>query len=82
MNNFNRMTNNLIRKLAAKQAQSDAQPLPCASIKRKKSLNELDAEYHQQGYGLHFCLHSKTYYEPCTKCKRTRRDAKRNLSNL
>lgn len=73
---------NEIRRAAAKQAASDAQALPCASIKRDKSLNELNAEYHQQGYGIHFCLHSKTYYEVCSACRRTRREAERNLSNL
>jgi hypothetical protein len=73
---------NTIRRLANAQANKDAQPLPRASIKREASLSELNAEYRQQGYGLHFCFHNKTYYEVCTACKRTRRDAERNLSQL
>ncbi len=73
---------NLIRRLAEEQARRDSQALPKASLKRIKSLNELKTEYHQQGYGLHFCLHDKTYYEPCNACKRTKADAKRNLNSL
>lgn len=73
---------NTIRRAAERQARSDSEALPKSSIKRKKSLNESLNEYHPQGYGLHFCLHSKTYYEPCNACKRTRHDAQRNLSNL
>lgn len=74
--------NNTIRRLAERQAEIDSRALPKAATKRIKSTTEANAEYHQQGYGLHFCLHDRTYYEVCSACRRTRREAKRNLSNL
>jgi hypothetical protein len=74
--------NKTIREAASKQASSDSRPLPKASTRRIKSKIEREAEYHQVGYGLHFCFHDRTYYEPCLKCRRTKRDAERNLFNL
>lgn len=71
-----------IRKATAAQANIDARPLPRPSTVREKSLNERDAEYHPQGYYLHFCHHDKTLYEVCSACHRTKRDAQRNLSML
>ena len=73
---------NTIRRACEAQARRDSEALPKSSVKREKSLNESKAEYHQQGYGLHFCLHSKTYYEVCNACRRTMADARRNLSSL
>lgn len=72
----------LIRRLAEKQARLDSEALPRAATKRIKSKGEAANEYHEQGYYLYFCFHNKTLYEPCTACHRTKRDAKRNLSNL
>lgn len=74
--------NNTIRRMASKQADKDSAALPRAATKRIKSNTEAMAEYHPVGYGLHFCFHGKSYYEVCTVCKRTRSDAKRNLSGL
>ena len=71
-----------IRRLAERQAARDSVATLKNSIKREKSLNESLTEYHQPGYGLHFCLHGKTYYELCSNCKRTRREVERNLRNL
>jgi len=71
-----------IRRAAAEQASKDARQLPKAHTRREKSNTEKNAEYHLQGYGLYFCLHDKSYYEVCPACKRTRREALRNLSSL
>lgn len=73
---------NLIRKLAERQANADARPLPHAHTRREKSAGEAMLEYHEPGYGLHFCLHGRTYYEICFACKRTRREANLNLSRI
>ena len=75
-------TTRILRVLASRQADKDSKALPKAHTTRSKSLNELNAEYHPQGYGIHFCFHGKTYYEPCTTCRRSKADAKRNLRNL
>jgi len=73
---------NLIRKLAEEQARRDSKALPKAHTKREPSALESNAEWHPQGYYLHFCYHDKTLYEPCGACRRTKTDAKRNLSLL
>lgn len=75
-------TEKALRAAYARQASIDSKALPKASLKREKSLNELLAEYHQQGYYLHFCFHDKTLYEPCMSCRRSKTDAKRNLESL
>jgi hypothetical protein len=74
--------NKAIHDGAAAQANKDARPLPKASTRRIKSKTEREAEYHQVGYGLHFCFHDRTYYEPCLKCRRSKAEALRNLSSL
>lgn len=74
--------NTTIRRLAAKQADIDIRALPKAATRRIKSANEAEAIFHFTEYYKHFCFHNKTYYEPCSKCRRTNADAKRNLSSL
>jgi len=72
---------NEIRRAAERQAAIDSRPLPKATTYRIKSNGEAKGEYHQPGYGLYFCLHDRTYYEACLKCRRTRREALINLLN-
>jgi hypothetical protein len=71
-----------LRVLASRQADKDSAALPKAHTTRSRSTNELNAEYHQPGYGLHFCFHGRTYYEPCKTCRRSSKDAALNLSRL
>lgn len=73
---------NDIRHLARRQAEQDARPLPKASTKREPSNIEANTEYTTPGYYLHFCFHKRSYYEVCTACRRTKREAMRNLSSL
>lgn len=75
-------TESTIRRLAAEQASKDSRGLPKPATRRIKSSNELGEAYKPQGYGLYFCLHDKSYYEVCKTCRRTRRDAQRNLFDL
>jgi hypothetical protein len=72
----------IIARIAAQQAQADSVALPKASTKRIKSKGEALREYHSQNYYLYFCFHDKTLFEPCSACKRSKREAQRNLSNL
>lgn len=74
--------NKILHDSAARQASIDSKALPKAATRRIKSSNELKMEYHSVGYGLHFCLHDRTYYEPCKECRRSKRKALNNLSNL
>jgi hypothetical protein len=71
---------NEIRRAAERQAAIDSKALPKATTYR--SSEELKGEYHQPGYGLYFCLHDRTYYEACGKCRRTTREALINLQNI
>jgi hypothetical protein len=73
--------NKAIREAASKQANKDSKALPRAATYRAESNGEAKGEYHQPGYGLYFCLHDRTYYEPCLKCRRTTREALINLQN-
>ena len=71
-----------IGKAASAQASKDSKAFPKAALRREKSMNEANAVYRPVGTGLHFCFHDKSYYQPCTKCRRSKRDAQRNLSSL
>lgn len=50
--------------------------------KREPSLNERNRVYTKYGTGLHKCIHNKFYHNPCTACKRDKRDADKNLAKL
>jgi hypothetical protein len=71
-----------IRAATSRQADIDSCALPKATLKRAKSKNELEIKYHPQAYGLYFCLHDKSYFEPCLNCRRTKAEGLANLLNL
>lgn len=73
---------NDIRRLAERQAAIDSRDLPKAATKREPSHGEAMREAKPIGYRLHYCFHERSYYEVCTKCRRSRVDAMRNLSRL
>jgi hypothetical protein len=50
--------------------------------RREPSLNEQNAVYHPQGYGLFFCPHDKHYFSACTTCKRTHADGSKNMQKF
>ena len=74
--------NRILRTLASKQADKDSEALPKASTHRVRSVSESLREYKPQGYYLYFCYHDKSLYEVCSACKRTKREAERNLRSL
>lgn len=53
---------------------------PVLRTKREPSKNELNAEYKPIGYGILFCCHSKSYFEPCSNCKRNTSEGRRNFN--
>jgi len=67
----------ILRDLRDKQATADSAGLPTARIQREPSPTERNAPYLPVNYGLLFCCHSKSYFDVCASCKRTRKDAKR-----
>lgn len=68
--------NKILLDLRKKQAQKDSRPLPTLTIKREPSVTERNAVYRGPGYGLLFCVHSKSYFEPCSACRRNKADAR------
>lgn len=55
-------------------AAMNASVSPRVAFPRDKSINEKDAVYHPQGYGIFFCVHDKHKFGACGACKRTLRD--------
>ena len=41
-----------------------------------------DQAYRPQGYGTIYCVHNKTYFEPCPRCKRGKREADLHLQKF
>ena len=46
---------------------------------RQQSRSEREAIYRVWGTGLVRCLHERSYFVECTKCKRTRSEAEANF---
>ena len=69
--------NRLLHDLREKQARVDSAGLPTPRTIREPSPTERDAKYLPVNYGLLFCCHSKSYFDTCPSCRRTRRDARR-----
>lgn len=53
-----------------------------AEIIRIKSNNEQNAEYRKPGYYLFLCFHGKNKFTPCVACRRSQRDADRNMDEF
>lgn len=49
---------------------------------RVVSLNELERIYKPWGTGLVKCVHARSYFVECTKCKRTRSEADDNFERF
>ncbi len=67
----------ILHDLRDKQATANSAGLPTARIKREPSVTERNAPYLPVDYGLLFCCHSKSYFDTCAACHRSRKDAKR-----
>lgn len=65
-------------------ATDDSKPLPRARLGFEPPLTVRAASYHLPGHGLLFCVHGKSYFEPCnqTTCRRTKREADRRLQEF
>lgn len=53
-------------------ATADSQPLPKVAFPREPSRAEKEALFEFQSKGLLFCCHSKSYFDVCHQCHRTR----------
>jgi len=67
----------ILRDLSNKQAAADSRTLPTPRTIREPSSTERNAPYLPVNYGLLFCCHSKSYFDTCPSCRRTRKDARR-----
>jgi hypothetical protein len=59
----------------SRKANADSKALPKPTTLREPSLNEKSRKYTPTNYGLLFCCHSKSYFDVCQECRRTRKDA-------
>lgn len=55
-------------RLAAVKTNQPKEPV--LKTKREPSANEKEAEYLPIGYGILFCCHKRSFFEPCQSCKR------------
>jgi hypothetical protein len=71
-------------KAFQKVLNDKAQLLPKADLVREPSLNEQKREYHVRGTQLLFCVHGKSFFEPCnaTTCRRTWKEANQRMAEL
>jgi len=74
--------NRILHDLAEKQARVDSAGLPTPRTLREPSSTERNAPFLPVNYGLLFCCHSKSYFDTCTACKRTRKDARRQYEHF
>jgi hypothetical protein len=77
----NKSLNVALRNAERRFVASETKPLPTAVLRFKPPLTVTKATWHQPGYGLLFCVHGKSYFEPCsaTTCRRTKREADSRL---
>ncbi len=71
-----------LRELRRLREEERGLALPHNAVVRERSLNEQRAIYMPPGRGLWLCCHDKPYVLPCLQCKRSQRDAQRELVKL
>lgn len=74
----------ILSKAFQKVCNDKARLLPKANLVREPSTNEREARYREPGAGLLFCVHGKSFFEPCnqTTCRRTWKEANQRLRAL
>jgi hypothetical protein len=80
------MSDNIFRRilhdLHEKQAREDSRLLPKATTRREPSKTEREAEYTPPGYYLLFCFHKKSLFEPCSACRRDKKEAREQYNRF
>ena len=69
----------ILADIAKRNASADSRLLPTPSTRREPSASETQATYQPPNYGLLFCPHSKSYFEPCSACRRTAKQARQQF---
>jgi len=74
----------LKRQIDSKQADRDSQTLPAARIRFEPPVSVLNQTFKLPGHGLLYCVHGKSYFEPCaaTTCRRTQREATARMNKF
>lgn len=75
--NLKKFQRDYYRNLAA----SDSKQLPKANLRFEPPKSVTATTWHQPHYGLLFCVHGRSYFEPChaTTCRRSKREADSKL---
>ena len=73
---------NLRRKTFERQAAVDSRQVT-PRLRRELSANERNAVYHAPGTALLFCVHGKSFFEPCSSgCRRNKKEADMRLKTF
>lgn len=72
----------ILRRLYERDAAESSKQLPTPHTVREPSSNERAATYQPPNTGILFCVHAKSYFEPCPSCKRTNGRAKENVERF
>ena len=71
--------NRILRDIANHNAAADSRQLPTPQTSREPSTTEKAQPWLPVNYGLLFCPHGKSYFDVCSNCRRTRKDAQRQF---
>lgn len=72
----------LVHDYHERRAAEDSKPLPAVALPFIPPDTVRKATWRQPGYGLLFCVHGKSYFEPCaaTTCRRNKKEADQRLA--
>jgi hypothetical protein len=70
-----------LRNAERRFVAGETKELPKARLAFEPPLSVTKATWRQPGYGLLFCVHGRSYFEPCnaTTCRRTKKEADSRL---
>jgi hypothetical protein len=71
---FDDLLNKAFKEAYLRKLKSEGRELPTPQTMRQPSTNESQREWKPAQYGLLFCVHNKSYYEPCKACRRDKKE--------
>jgi hypothetical protein len=70
-----------LRNAERRFVAGETKELPTARLAFEPPLSVTKATWQQPGHGLLFCVHGRSYFEPCsqTTCRRSKKEADQRL---
>lgn len=72
MSSFDSLLNKAFKEALLRRLSDESRMPSTPRTVRESSSTEQNAVYNPPGYGLLFCFHNKSLFEPCSACKRTK----------